>query len=441
MATWFIDPEKNEGYPMLNVWPPEWQTDYTSSDTIRYPDYMWRIEAGINEDYPWIYPWFKKSSSDGGEMEHGGSQTNYPNGFSYSDNGGIDDQFNDDNMDDNTGLVTVVNSTLLSAMAAKIFAITTANMTQIRNCLNSTSIIDAANRAVIQSIYGANVYDGIAVCRAYPFTIQRLSDLKVSARIFGLVPLYPTDASSEDEIPDSEKFYATPLPLQHFHMGNITPDVRQAYEVEGVEYSIYLPFAGVHPIQITDGSDLNLQLYIDILTGSGEYILKQNGQVTNSWSCMFGYDLPLNFVNGELTSNMLSKVDNVISFVGQGVATGAAAVGGPAGMAVGMGVQATANAAESLLKTPNVAINAPQAGGLTSVYSYPRARLIARIPKMFNGGYGYHQTKGQNRSTTYVQLNTCSGFTKCENYKCDVIVATTDEKNEIENLMNAGVFL
>jgi hypothetical protein len=40
---WFIDSTKNEGYPMLDVWPPEWQTDYTSSDTIRYPDRMWRI--------------------------------------------------------------------------------------------------------------------------------------------------------------------------------------------------------------------------------------------------------------------------------------------------------------------------------------------------------------------------------------------------------------
>lgn len=451
--SWYITEGINNGYPWEESFPLSFQTDFTSDDTHRYPDSIWRI-GSANNGYPYQYWWFKESAYDSGdEMTIGGHQTNYPGGFTTSDTGGINDQFNDDLMTDNDALVTYTNTAVISALADKMFALTTENLQDIRRFLNSTSFWDATQRAFIQSVYGADVYNGIILCKMYPFTIQLREANKYAARIFGLLPLYPS-GYEEDEIPDRYKYYGQPNSIQHFSFGNITPDIRQAWEVEGVEYSIYLPYAGTHPVNITDGSYLNLELYVDLFTGIGEYILRQNRQITNVWRCMLGFDLPINGAAGAIASNVVGSAVNTIgplmSFGAAAMGLGGAAL--PGASTAAKAASAAANAeigmagsAVDLVTSPlassKFAVSAPQVGGLTSVYSYPKPRLIARIPKMFNGGYGFHQTRGQNRSTTYTALNTCSGYTKCINYKCDVIIATTEEKAEIERLLNAGVFL
>lgn len=452
---WFIVPEINNGYPYNDGFPDSFATSFIANDAVQYPYSAWRIKAGVNKGYPWKYWWFEEdTSSSGDDMTIGGHQSNYPDGFTTSDDGGISDQFNDDLMDDNDTLVTYTNGVVNSALADKMFAITASNLADIRGFLNSTSIWDATQRSFMQSVYGADVYNGILLCKMYPFTIQLSNNGKYSARIFGLLPLYPSGYESEADIPDRYKFYAFPNSIQHFELGNITPDVRQAWEIEGVEYSIYLPFAGTHPVNITDGSYLNIELFVDLFTGIGEYVLRQNRQITNVWRCMLGFDIPINGAAGAMASNVVGSAVNTIgplmTVAGAAMGLGGAAL--PGASTAARAATAAANAeigmaggaidvATSPLQSSKFAVSAPQVGGLTSVYSYPKPRLIARIPKMFNGGYGYHQTRGQNRSTTYTTLNTCSGFTKCVNYKCDVIVATTEEKAEIERLLNAGVFL
>lgn len=428
MAAWFIDPTKNEGYPMLDVWPPEWQTNFTSTDDIRYPDYMWRIEAGINEDYPWIYPWFKKSSSDSGDMEHGGSQTNYPDGFTYSDDGGLNDQFNDDIMPENTDLLNDTVQSVVRALSGKMFYLSNLDIQNLIHAMNNVSFWDAAKQSILANVYGANIYDGIQLCKMYPFALQITGSTYVmdTPVIYGIY-----------ELQDSEdmplQFCSNPKIIQAFEMGNISPNVMQAWELEKTQFSIYLPFAGEFPITIYDGSQLDLKLYVDVLSGVGEYVLRQNGQIVNSFKCQIGIDFPIRTADGAVMSNMFGSVVNTVTPILTTAATVAFPEAAGAFSAVG-------NSAGSLVGN-TVTPSAPQIGGLASYHSYPRARLIARIPKMFNGGYGYSQTRGLNRSTTYVRLNSCSGYTKTMNYKCDVIVATTEEKNEIENLLNAGVFL
>lgn len=431
MANWVIDPSKNEGYPSLTVWPPEWQTDYTSSDTIRYPDYMWRIKSGVNEDYPWIYPWFKEDSSDSGDMEIGGSQTNYPNGFSYSDDGGVRDQFNNDTMPDNDVAVAYNNSLLANALSGKMFALTTQMMHQVLNCLNNPSLLDSAKMSIMSSLYGANIYDGILTCKVYPFQIQILNWPTPAvdfADVYGIYPLYDSDDKDQNMA-----FFTGVYGIQSFNMGSVILDVRQAWEVENITWSIYLPFAGIFPIDVRAGDFITLSLHVDMFTGVGEYTLRQNRQITNSWKCQLGYDFPLNTVAGQLRSNMAGSVVNTVMPL---LSAGTATLGKYYGVDT-----SSAEYMYSQLKADKMNVNAPQVGGLTSVYSYPKARIIARIPKMFNGGFGYRETLGDNRSTTFVKLNTCSGFVQCENYKTDIILATTPEKEEIERLMNTGVFL
>ena len=111
----------------------------------------------------------------------------------------------------------------------------------------------------------------------------------------------------------------------------------------------------------------------------------------------------------------------------------------PVAQVAGVAANVASNVANNMVG--HFDVSAPSIGGNVGLSNYPFTRVIAKIPKMFNEGYGYHETQGANRSTTYVNLSTCSGFVQCRNYKSDIIIATEDEKKEIENLMNAGVFL
>ena len=117
--SWFIDASVNEGYP-CNTGFPESYT-YKWSDPVNPK--MWRIESGINEGYPFLGLWFGGSDVGEGDMEIGGGQTNFPNGFTDADVGGIDDQFNDDDMGLNDTLINVVNENLGIALTDKMFSV------------------------------------------------------------------------------------------------------------------------------------------------------------------------------------------------------------------------------------------------------------------------------------------------------------------------------
>lgn len=427
---WFIDPSKNEGYPMLDVWPPEWQTDYTSSDTIRYPDRMWRIEDDINEGYPWIYYWFKKSSSDDGEMEIGGSQTNYPNGFTTVDDGGVRDQFDNEYMDDNDWLVDNTNNVIKSILTDKLFALSAQDVQQVILCMNTPSLIDAAQISLINGIMGGNIYDGILLCKMYPFPIHVTGDAlsKDFAKIYGIYPLY-----KEDDTNWGHPFHNNVDVIQRFDFGIVPVNILKAFEIEDTTWSIYLPFAGVHPIDIRANENVDVKLAVDILTGVGEYTIRQDGQITNIVKATFGVDVPINTVDGAMMSNMFGSVVNAVSPM---VGAATTAIGGPAGAVTGGLVNMASQACNSKFN-----VSAPQIGSLVSYNSYIKPRLIAKVPKLFNGAFGFEQILGANRSTTFMHLNNCSGITQTKGYKCDIIVATEDEKAEIERLMDAGVIL
>lgn len=433
---WHIAAGINNGYPFEDGFPMDFQTSFTSDDAHQYPYAAWRIKDGVNNGYPWKFWWFEEPVDDSGDMEIGGGQSNYPDGFTDYDDGGISDQFDDDPMDPNDPLIDHTNNLFYTALGNKMFAASSAEMAQYISYLNDPGFWDVAVRAFMTDFYGANIYDGILSCKVFPFTLQyATSGGQASVGIPNIYNKFPLgDPTVEGNLGSVINVNA----LQVFNMGAVTPNVRQAWELENISWSIYLPYAGVFPIDVRNSDVLKLNLYVDVFTGVGEYVLRQNGQVTNCFKCQMGYDFPLVTTGGQMMSNMAGSVVNSVSpLISLAGAVGGMAVGGPAGMAIG----GAAGALSSAIHSDRLQINAPQVGGLTSVYSSPTPRIIARIPKMFNGGYGYEQTLGANRSTTYVRINSCSGYTQCKNYKCDIIVATEDEKVEIERLMNTGVML
>lgn len=430
---WHIATGINNNYPFEDGFPTDFLTSFISDGSHQYPYSAWRIGSGVNSGYPWKFWWFEAPVSDTGDMETGGSQSNYPGGFTVGDMGGISDQFDDTDMGLNDGLIAAIGGTIGAAMDNKILALDSAEFNKIVSLLNDPDNDVVSKATLVQTLYGANVYDGILLCKFYPFPIATNDTCKPS--IYGVFPL--TESTSYQEPPDV--LYKAANVIQHYYMGDITLDIYQAWEVENIDYYIYLPVAGTFPLDVRAGYKISVTLVVDLLSGMGEYIIKQNGQITDIHKCLLGFDLPVNLSQGATQSNFYGFVAGAAS---KSMGAAGAVLGGiphPVAQVAGVAANVASNVANNMVG--HFDVSAPSIGGNVGLSNYPFTRVIAKIPKMFNEGYGYHETQGANRSTTYVNLSTCSGFVQCRNYKSDIIIATEDEKREIENLMNAGVFL
>lgn len=419
--SWFIQQDVNNGYPALYEWRSEWQTGWTANDTIRYPDLTWRIKSGVNNNYPWVYPWFKETSSAEGEMMIGGSQTNYPSGFTSANRGGIRNDF--DNLDmriGNTG-GSFGTSSLAGAMSGRAFIIDYPTFTAIVSKFNDSTIFTEATYLAIANLYGANVFDSVLSCKVYPFDLSFLSNSVISGntgdvKAFGAYTLVTNVPLMGDS-------------LGYYNFPTITVTPLQAWEIENIDFSIYLPMSGVYPLDIRGESDVDVRLNVDLVDGTGEYYVFINQQLVGVYRVLLGADIPINTNQGRMQANMLT---NVLSSFGK-------VAGTMTDMYAGNNIASTV--INPILPTEHYAMNTPAVGGLASMYCYGDVRVLAKIPKMFKDGYGFFETLGANRSTTYVRLSECSGYVQCKNYKTDIIVATDTEKSEIERLMNTGVFL
>lgn len=439
---WFINSAFNNGYPWNDSFPSEFLTSFTS-EGVEIPYGSWRIANGTNNGYPWVWWWFKESADVGdGDMNVGGTADNYPNGFTTHDIGGVDDQFNDDDMGFNTDLVGVINTVFAGALDEKILGLSTGDFQRILGYLNDPSTMGPNyDPSLIQKMYGANIYDGVLTCRLYPFDVLTGFYSTCYPSIFGIYRLYSVAVDPQGgSTPVSETAVGkVDRVVRGFHMGSLSLDIFQAWEVENISYSIFLPCAGVFPLDVRDGSEVEVMLYVDILSGVGEYTVKQNGQVTGIYKVNIGVDVPINLTQGQISSNHSAFVSSQIARVASMAAPVAGAVNPAAGVAMGIGANVLGQMSGQM--GGHLDISTPSVGSDVGMASYPYARIIAKIPKMFKGAYGYHETVGANRSTAFVRLDSCSGFVQCKNYACNVANATDEEKQEIERLLNSGVFI
>jgi len=467
---WYINVDVNNGYPAIDGWLESYTNSWTANSNVRYPDDIWRIVEGTNNSYPFIYYWFKSSSSDSGEMTIGGSQSNYPNGLLPANRGGLEDSMNDEPMISHWNFGGGrANRTIVKAIEGRAYAIGDNDLISILSSLNNGDVFDTAAIEIISQFYGANIFDAFLVCKVFPFDLTHLqwangedvysvvssttSQIKAFGR-FGLE--YENVQITANQLASTVGYYQFPtIP--------VTP--KQAWEIESVDFTLYLPMSGVYPIDIRSECSIDIMLYVDVIDGTGEYYVHIDGQLVGIYRALFGIDVPINTNQGRTQANMLT---NVISSFGQAAGkivglTVGGAVGGMAGQALAAGsglnplmgkafgtsmgqstgeqIGSAAGDIASGIFSQHYTTSSPAVGGLSSLMGYPAPRIIAKIPKMFKDGYGYEQILGANRSTAYMRLNECSGFTKCINYKCDIIVATDEEKQEIERLMNSGVML
>lgn len=436
--SWFIQADINDGYPAQSTWRTEWQTKWSSSDGHRYPDYIWRIQLGVNEDYPWIYPWFKETKTDIGDIIIGGSQTNYPDGLSGYGGGGVDDYFDETPMKSDGGWNwggQQANIALMAGLSGKAFVVTSQELQTVLTSLNDTDIFDSAARDIIMSMYGANVFDSIQSCKVFTFD---LANLTVRSGAGGTSVI----SGNTDKIKAFGKYELagqTTLLGSSFGFYDFPPihiPIKYAWEVENIDYSIYLPYSGVYPIDVREECDVSVILYVDLINGVGEYYVHVGTQLSGIYRILLAIDVPINTNEGRMQSNMIT---NVISTVSRGVG---GLLGGALEGAKGALINSTGGIGGTISSLmPRNVMTTPAMGGMASAQCFPWVRVLAKIPKRFRDCYGYQQILGLNRSTGYTKLNECSGYVKCRNYKTDIIVATDSEKLEIEQLMNNGVFI
>lgn len=436
--SWFIQADVNNGYPALNTWREKWQTSWTSDSSHRYPDHMWRIKSGINKGYPWIYPWFKETTTDTGDIIIGGSQSNYPNGFTKSDKGGIRDDFDDVSMITDGSIGSIfANSVITSAVDGRAFVISGAKLKECLDSFNDDSIFSQTIKETVMAFYGANIFDSIISCKLFPFDIAQLVFNNGSNVRQSVISSSTADINAFGKYTLAQNANKLASSVGCYRFGTIHVEPLQAWEIENIDFSIWLPMAGLFPIDIRGVSDVDIVLYVDMINGLGEYAVFINRQLTGTYRVMLGIDVPVNTNIGRMQANMLT---NVVSTFARGL--GSLAGGIAEGTAKGAIINGTTGIGGMLAGTmPHYTMNTPSCGGLASMQNTGNPRIVAKIPKMFKEGYGYKETLGWNRSTCYVKLNECSGYVKCRNYKTDIIVATDSEKLEIEQLMNNGVFI
>lgn len=438
--SWRILENVNNGYPFTGVFPSEFRTDWFVSRDLPLPPAAWRIEEGVNNGYPtqgWV-SWGDNAGSGGdntgGGMVIGGSKTNYPGGFHSCNRGGILKQFDKKSMWISGNGSTHVRNAIHAALSGREFALNGSELRTILNTLNLKVQNPAFETKIqlINSLYGANVYDGILCCKVYPFNISLSSDSQQAPVMYGLINLGG----------DGNIYPAPSDTVQILDLGQITLDIDQAWEIESVDYSIYLPFCGIYPLDVRTGATIGVKAYVDLYHGVGEYHILQDNQWKANYKFTVGTDIPINLVQGITHSNMVSNVASVVSN-GLPVVLGAAggAIGGPMGASIGSMAGNVISGVMDKTYTMHNQVTAPQVGGLASLYCYPYARIIAKVPKMFKDANGYDTILGESRNACYDTLSHCSGFVQTKNYKCDIIVATDEEKAEIERLMDSGVFL
>lgn len=414
---WILSNSLNNGYP--------YNTNFTGYLTDRFVSgykynlTLWRIDntGKNNNGYPYTYYMQFEDSGGGGEGEeitqdNHGNVDNYGN---FSDVGGSAMNISNNDM--------VFNSNPYLANVAAIglnsYALSVSDLNTFKSKLSLFSVEHPAQSIIVQQIYGANVLNCVITCKMFPLSIPTGSIGNISALGIDIVEGEYTTAGSLYKL---------------VNFGEIDLNITNGWELSECDFQIYLPYAGLYSIPIVGNEELTLHGCVDFVKGGIDYYLKVNGAIALIASGEIGIEIPINTNQAEMLQN--SIVNSV-----QMVASGTSALHKNIfkGAEVGKVTNAFENIADSLPTTPLT--SAKVYSSLSSVGAPQNPYIIVRRAKINNNNNGLQQIQGLTVDKSFTNLNSCKGFTKCINYKCNNIGATEEEKTLIENILNSGVIL
>lgn len=189
---------------------------------------------------------------------------------------------------------------------------------------------------------------------------------------------------------------------------------------------IYLPYCGIHAIDIDDimGKTVNVVYHIDILSGACCVYIKSGDSILYTFIGQCSSSIP---ITGDNWTNVINGVLSAAVSVGSMVATHGISTG------------------KELPKLASNAINSPKPtiaksgamGGTGGMLAYQKPYLIITRPRQA-------LPKGQNQFIGYpsfvtVELNSMRGYTEIESIHLENIGATDKEIKEIESILQSGV--
>lgn len=342
---WWI----NKSYPFRRDLEPRFTRFYST-----LPVLAWRITAGYNDGYPYNrliaddeIPPEPDPTDPASQFNNTGQTGNYgtltPYGKSEMD---VDNTPMDGSFKDTSNISSYV------ASCTNSYAISFAQLGQITSAITTGEgnwLSDAANRLIVSQLFGANIYNCFVLCKMFPFTIPSTTTKAVST-CCGMIELLDSAA-----VPSS-------LTIK-LDFGTIDLNITWAYEIEGGEYSIYLPYSGYYSLPIKGNEILHLMGLVDMTTGQIDYYITSNGQIIFEATGKCGIDIPINLSQGQMLQN---AIGNTVAIGGRalGLATHAAGVGNPITDAIGNTMQ---NIGES--STTQVDMSCKLSGGLSATLS------------------------------------------------------------------------
>lgn len=278
----------------------------------------------------------------------------------------------------------------------------------------------------------ASPYDAILGCHIVPVNVPTGSSRNV--KMYGVLP-------SSVSLPVASSQWV------HKDCGSLTI---QPYDGSYLDYapyskvtSLYLPFVGVVSVDIDIIMNTTIGVYykIDIISGQCIVYVTKNNDVYFQYQGQCAVPIPVTSIDWSNTvSAGLGLIGSVTNIVGSAV--GGGAMGGPAGALSGA-VTGTIGQAGSMAQ--NVMNSKPDikagsgVGGAAALLGCKSPYLIIERPRKST-------PKKQNHYTGYpsnirAKLGDLNGYTEVSRVYVNHMNATTEEKAEIERLLNEGVVL
>lgn len=431
---WYISSNTNNGYP--------YNTDFVGIISDIWTDgkhnySLWRIDPDgeINDGYPYTY-YMQQWLGEGGGGEEGegdvmptGGHTRPTRSYSTVPQGSMTTSHHDHKRTTRSALSTK------SALMVNGYITNTGGITALRADLNAFPTTHPGDMIAVSQIYGANIFNAVVLARVFPFALAQNTDTHQQ----GVNSMNVKLAADTD-------FYLLTNSTAILNFGTVDLNITQGFEISKYTYKLYLPYSGVHSIDIRGDEEVQLIGYVDLFAGTIDYVFYVNDQIELTAQGKIGIDIPFNVQQGEMLQNAIM---NAIKYTAQPIGTIAGAgignaisseieavklgaeIGGKAGGWIG------SQAAEMTvpLSSSNVS------GGASAADMYSQPCIIVKKQVMHMMGYGYPEERGFRHSAGVNDLSQQEELIVVSNYKCGVDRATEQEKQEIIRLLENGVFM
>lgn len=329
-----------------------------------------------------------------------------------------------------------------------IYACSYGDIGQLKTYLYNTVAPEATQETLTQNFLTVNPIDCVVSCMQFPFELGSIVGRQVPISLGNTQAKYQDSLIRAFELTDGLKI----LDFGSIYYYPFYADFRdfEPY-TEGL---LYIPYVGYVPISPADfiGENLGIKLLCDLVTGSCTALIYRNGLVVQAVNGTIGVQVPITGIQQADYTNSVHRASSQLTSATAQTATSVLGAytslltGNVAGVAGSIGtlIQNVITQSQAKYELEHTKVPFKISGVASSANSFDneqQARLILKRPLM-DSTYSpedYGKTVGFACIIT-APLSEFTGYTQAINVDMDGIVATTTEKQMIEQLLQGGVY-